>query len=118
MRVNDAYKVWHGLCHLDDALMAPTDTILFDGTDRVRATLTKYTPGEHVAGLDVGGWHDAGDDDLRIESQAGTVQLLSLAWEEFGPDLDATRIDRGDVRWIFTYPTVNPISSSKLNMAF
>jgi hypothetical protein len=94
MRVNDAYKVWHGACHLDDALMAPTDTYLFDGYRQGPSTLTRYRPGEHVPGLDTGGWHDAGDDDLRIESQAGTVQLLALAWEEFSPDLDATRIDQ------------------------
>jgi hypothetical protein len=23
MRVNEKYRVWHGLCHMDDALMAP-----------------------------------------------------------------------------------------------
>ncbi len=94
MRVNDAYKVWHGVCHLDDALMAPVDFILFDGYKQGPSTLTRFRPGEHVAGLDAGGWHDAGDDDLRIESQAGTVQLLALAWEEFRPDYDATTIDQ------------------------
>jgi hypothetical protein len=94
MRVNDVYKVWHGVCHLDDALMAPTDTNHFDGYRQGPSTLTKYRPGDRVPGLNRGGWHDAGDDDLRVESQAGTVQLLSLAWEEFKPDLDATAIDQ------------------------
>jgi endoglucanase len=94
MRVTDVYKVWHGVCHLDDALMAPTDTNHFDGYRQGPSTLTRYKPGDHVSGLNTGGWHDAGDDDLRVESQAGTVQLLSLAWEEFKPDLDATTIDQ------------------------
>jgi endoglucanase len=94
MRVNDVYKVWHGVCHLDDALMAPIDTNHFDGYRQGSSTLTRYKPGDHVNGLNSGGWHDAGDDDLRIESQAGTVQLLSLAWEEFNPGFDATTIDQ------------------------
>ena len=76
MRVNEAYKVWHGVCHMDDALMAPVDSILFDGYKQGPSTLTHYKSGDHVPGLNTGGWHDAGDDDLRVESQAGTVQLL------------------------------------------
>ena len=94
MRVNDAYRIWHNLCHLDDALMAPLDTNHFDGYLQGPSTLTGYNPGDRVPGLDRGGWHDAGDDDLRIESQAGTVQLLSLVWEEFKPELDATSINQ------------------------
>ncbi len=94
MRVNEAYKVWHGVCHLDDALMAPVDSILFDGYKQGPSTLTRYKSGDHVPGLNTGGWHDAGDDDLRVESQAGTVQLLSLAWEEFRPEYDATTINQ------------------------
>jgi hypothetical protein len=94
MRVDDAYKVWHGACHMDDAVMAPTDTNHFDGYKQGHSTLTRFRPGEHVGGLSAGGWHDAGDDDLRLESQAGTVQLLSLAWEEFRPEYDVTTIDQ------------------------
>jgi hypothetical protein len=94
MKVSDAYRVWHGACHLDDALMAPVDTNHFDGYRQGSSTLTKYNPGNRVPGLNRGGWHDAGDDDLRVESQAGTVHLLSLAWEEFHPDFDATSIDQ------------------------
>jgi hypothetical protein len=58
------------------------------------STLTKFEPGEHVPGLDRGGWHDAGDDDLRIESQADTVHGLALAYEAFGPRYDNTTIDQ------------------------
>jgi len=94
MRVNDHYRVWHGVCHLDDALMAPTDHNHFDGYLQGPSTLTKYQPGDHVPGLDRGGWHDAGDYDLRVESQAGTVHGLALAWELFHPTLDNTTIDQ------------------------
>ena len=94
MRVNDHYRVWHGLSHMDDALMAPVNHVHFDGYAQGPSTLTKFKPGEHVPGLDQGGWYDAGDHDYRIESQADTVHGLALAWELFHPDLDNTTIDQ------------------------
>jgi endoglucanase len=94
MRVNDHYRVWHGLSHIDDALMAPVNHNHFDGYAQGPSTLTKFKPGEHVPGLDRGGWYDAGDHDLRIESQVDTVHGLALAWELFHPDLDNTSIDQ------------------------
>lgn len=94
MRINDRYKVWHDFCHLDDALMAPTNLNHFDGYLQGPSTLTKFKPGDPVSGLNQGGWHDAGDYDLRVESQAGTVKILSLAYEEFGVDYDQTMIDQ------------------------
>lgn len=94
MRINDRYKVWHGRCHLDDARMAPVDTNHFDGYMQGTSTLTKYKSGDHVPNLNVGGWHDAGDFDLRIESQAETVQGLSHIYELFGVNYDNTTIDQ------------------------
>jgi endoglucanase len=94
MRVNDHYRVWHALSHMDDALMAPVNHNHFDGYEQGPSTLTKYQPGDHVPGLDVGGWYDAGDHDLRIESQIDTVHGLALAWELFHPNLDNTTIDQ------------------------
>jgi endoglucanase len=94
MRVNDHYRVWHGLSHMDDALMAPINHNHFDGYVQGPSTLTRFKPGEHVPGLDSGGWFDAGDHDLRIESQIDTVHGLALAWELFHPTLDDTAIDQ------------------------
>lgn len=94
VRVNDRYRVWHDYCHLDDARMAPVNHNHFDGYLQGASTLTRYAPGEPVPGLDVGGWHDAGDYDLRVESQAGTIQWLAHAWERFRPELDNTWIDQ------------------------
>jgi hypothetical protein len=94
MRVNDRYRVWHGLCHMDDALMAPTDTVHFDGYRQGPSTLTAFKPLEHVPGLNCGGWHDAGDFDLRVESQAETVRMLALLYETFRVDYDETTIDQ------------------------
>ncbi len=93
MIVKDRYRIWHGLCHMDDARMAPVDSNHFDGYIQGPSTLSPFKSGEHVPGLDAGGWHDAGDFDLRIESQANTVYLLSLAYETFKPDYDVTTID-------------------------
>jgi hypothetical protein len=94
MLVRENYRVWHGLDHLDDARMAPTNHNHFDGYLQGPSTLTKYQPGERVPGLDAGGWHDAGDYDLRVESQMGTVWLLSKMITEFGLNYDATTIDQ------------------------
>jgi hypothetical protein len=94
MRVNDHYRVWHGLSHIDDALMAPVNHNHFDDYVQGPSTLTRFQPGDHVPGLDRGGWFDAGDHDLRIESQADTVHGLALAWELFHPTLDDTTVDQ------------------------
>jgi len=94
MRVQERFRVWHDLCHMDDALMAPVDHNHFDGYIQGPSTMTKYKPGEHVPGLNIGGWHDAGDDDLRVESQAGECYILAMAYESFGVDYDTTTIDQ------------------------
>jgi len=94
MRVNDKYRVWHGNCHDDDARMAPVDFNHIDGYVQGTSTLTKYKPGEVVPGLNIGGWHDAGDDDLRIESQGGEVYILSQIYETFNIDYDVTSINQ------------------------
>ncbi len=94
MRVNEKYRVWHDFCHMDDARMAPVDFNHIDGYVQGHSTLTTFNPGDPVAGLNVGGWHDAGDFDLRVESQAGETYILALAYEAFGKDYDATAIDQ------------------------
>jgi len=94
MRVNEKYRVWHGLCHNDDARMAPVNYNHIDGYVQGSSTLTKFRPGDHVPGLNVGGWHDAGDYDLRIESQSGEFYILSNAYEAFGVNYDVTSVDQ------------------------
>src|ERR1035437_4953303 len=93
MRVEQQYRVWHGACHLDDARMSLTSHNHFDGYEQGPSTLTKFKPGETVPGLDRGGWHDAGDADLRIESQSDEVSILASAYENFHLDYDDTTID-------------------------
>ena len=91
MRVNEKYRVWHDACHMDDARMALNENGI-DGYNQ-EAGISPYAPGAFVPGVAVGGWHDAGDLDLRIESQAGESYILSLAFEQFRPEIDVTSID-------------------------
>ena len=98
MRVEEKYRVWHGLDHEDDARLAPVGLNHFDGYVQGPTTLVDGSPGDVVPGLNVGGWHDAGDYDLRIESQMGTVWMLAKMVEEFGLDHDATTIDHAEKR--------------------
>lgn len=93
MRVNEKYRVWHGLCHMDDARMAPTLNHI-DGYSQGASNFTKFKPGDVVPGLNIGGWHDAGDFDLRVESQAGEAYILALAYEAFRENYDVTSIDQ------------------------
>ncbi|HEY7884922.1 MAG TPA: glycoside hydrolase family 9 protein [Cellvibrionaceae bacterium] len=99
MRVKEKYKLWHDASHLDDALMAPVDINHFDGYVQGPSTLTDFEPLQHVPGLAQGGWFDAGDEDLRVESQSGEVFILSAAYDEFGVDHDNTLINQ-DLRLV------------------
>jgi endoglucanase len=74
--------------------MAPVDHNHFDGYVQGSSTLTNYQSGQPVPGLNRGGWHDAGDWDMRVESQADTIYGLALAWELFHVDYDNTSIDQ------------------------
>jgi hypothetical protein len=94
MKINEKYRVWHGLCHMDDALMAPVNHNHFDGYIQRESTLTSFNPGDPVPGINIGGWHDAGDWDLRVESQSGEVNILTLIYEAFKIDYDETSIDQ------------------------
>lgn len=94
MRIEQGSRVWHNWCHLDDAIMAPTNHVHFDGYKQGPETFTEFKYPQHVPNLDRGGWHDAGDYDLRIESQAVTTWRLVMMSELFGINLDATTIDQ------------------------
>jgi hypothetical protein len=94
MRVNEKYRVWHGLCHMDDARMARINYNHFDGYIQGGSTLTEFKSGNHVPGLNIGGWHDAGDYDLRVESQSGEVYILVMTYEAFNIKYDETSIDQ------------------------
>ncbi|AHE53239.1 glycoside hydrolase family 9 protein [Sphingomonas sanxanigenens] len=93
MAVNEAYRVWHGDSHRDDARQAPIDHEHIDLYRQGPSTDTRFAPGEHIPGLNVGGWLDAGDFDIRTQTQYAVVRSLVRSWEQFGIRRDTTSID-------------------------
>lgn len=93
MEVNEGYRIWHGRANMDDALMAPANISLHDGYRQGDENFTKYAPLEHIPGLAVGGWYDAGDFDIQQNSVVTTTVDLSSLWRTFRPERDMTYID-------------------------
>ena len=91
--VREGYRLWHGKSHLDDARQAPPNTQHFDGYRMGPKTDSPFQPGEHIPGLNVGGWFDAGDYDNIATSQYAVIQDLSLAYQEFGLKWDELTVD-------------------------
>jgi hypothetical protein len=90
--VRDRYQVWHGASHLDDARQAPPNHRHFDLYAQGPTTDSPYRAGEHISGLDVGGWTDAGDFDIRTGSQYAVVETLAQAYEDFRVGWDETTV--------------------------
>jgi endoglucanase len=91
--VREAYRVWHGVSHLDDGLLAPVVGEQFDGWNQATATDGKYKGGDHIPGMNVGGWYDAGDFDLEEPAQLSVIQSLALAYREFNLKYDELTVD-------------------------
>jgi len=93
VKVREQYRIWQAPSHLDDARQAPPNIVHFDGY-RMGAELdSPFKPGEHIPGLAVGGWQDAGDYDIQTPSNAFVVRDLAWAREIFGLDWDETSVD-------------------------
>ena len=104
MFVNEAYRVWHGASHLDDARQAPINHEHFDLYAQGPSTDSRFQPGEHIPGLNIGGWFDAGDFDLRTQTHYFTVLSLVRSWEAFKPSRDETSIDQARRRVELHHP--------------
>jgi endoglucanase len=91
--VREGYRMWHGASHLDDARMAPVVGEQFDGWNQATATDGKYKAGDHIPGMNVGGWYDAGDFDLEEPAQLSVIQSLALAYREFNLRYDELTVD-------------------------
>jgi hypothetical protein len=57
-------------------------------------TDTPYAAGDHIPGLNVGGWYDARDSDIRTRTHSATVLGLVEVWERFRFDRDETTVDQ------------------------
>jgi endoglucanase len=91
--VREGYRVWHGASHLDDGRMAPVVGEQFDGWNQATATDGKWKGGDHIPGMNVGGWYDAGDYDLEEPAQLSVIQSLALAYREFNLKYDELTVD-------------------------
>ena len=91
--VREAYRVWHGASHLDDGRLAPVVGEQFDGWNQATATDGKYKGGDHIPGMNVGGWYDAGDYDLEEPAQLSVIQSLALAYREFNLKYDELTVE-------------------------
>ncbi len=91
--VREAYRVWHGASHLDDGRLAPVVGEQFDGWNQATATDGKWKGGDHIPGMNVGGWYDAGDFDLEEPAQLSVIQSLALAYREFNIKYDELTVD-------------------------
>jgi endoglucanase len=60
----------HEACHMQDAWM-------------------DFVTGEHEQRDGTGGWHDAGDYNKYVTNAAITVGPMQMAWDDFGPAVDA-----------------------------
>ncbi len=81
--VRDAYHIWHGVPFMNDAVQAPPNTSHFDGYGMGSNLHSPYKPGQHIPGLNVGGWFDAGDFDNDAYGWIATIENLSLAYTTF-----------------------------------
>jgi len=93
MTVREQYRVWQRASHLDDAVQAPPNHIHFDGYRMGQNLDSPFKPGEHIPGLAVGGFQDAGDYDIQTPQNAQVVRDLVWTRELFGLDWDETSVD-------------------------
>jgi len=110
VRVIDRGRIWHGACHMDDALQAPPnlDLAFIEGYKQGPETETPYAADQHMPGLDRGGWHDAADHDLAGGAQAWATMLLALSRETFGLDSDQTTVDTARRNVVLHVPDGKP----------
>ncbi|HYX06812.1 MAG TPA: glycoside hydrolase family 9 protein [Bacteroidales bacterium] len=94
MKVNEAYRTWHGVPYLDDCLQAPLNHQHFDGYEQGPTTDTKYKPLERIPGMAIGGWFDAGDFDIQTGSHNSVISNFVEVWEKFHVDRDETYINQ------------------------
>jgi endoglucanase len=93
MAVREQYRVWTGLAHMDDARQAAPNIDHFDGYHMGPNLDSPFKAGEHIPGLNVGGWQDAGDSDIQTSDNAWVVANLVQAREQFGLNWDEDTID-------------------------
>lgn len=93
IKVRENYRVWHGVSHMDDARQAPSNYTHFDGYSMGASSDSPFAAGDHIPGLNIGGWYDAGDYDIRTQTQTRVITELVMTREAFHINWDETSID-------------------------
>ncbi|MCY9656435.1 glycoside hydrolase family 9 protein [Paenibacillus chondroitinus] len=101
IEVRDGDRIWHGAAHMDDGSIGPLGASWFDGMSMPATMPDSITakgikPGQHIPGLNVGGWYDAGDFDLQGSREIEVLQDLIFAAEAFN-NMDNS--DTLSVKW-------------------
>src|SRR5690606_15420673 len=91
---NVVYRLWHCRSHMDDARQVEPNKEHFGLFGQGPDLVSPFQPGEHIPGLNYGGWFDAGDFDIRTQTHYATVLSLVETWEQFRPKRDETSIDQ------------------------
>ena len=91
--IREQYRVWSAPSHLDDARQAPPNITHFDGYKMGPNLDSPFKAGEHIPGLAVGGFQDAGDYDIQTPQNAQVVRDLAWGRELYGLDWDETSVD-------------------------
>ncbi len=117
IEVRDGYRLWHGASHMDDASIpnfwgksGEGNYAWFDGMNmpnednkpeellrRIEAGLLPEF-GEHIEGLNVGGWFDAGDFDIQTARNIQVLEDLIQAYSAF-EDEELGKYDTLSVEW-------------------
>lgn len=92
IQVNLGGPVFHQPCHLDDSVQVASNKNGPDGYKSFGANSNAFKAGTRVS-VTAGGWHDAGDYDLNVASNAFTLLMMSWAYEDFKANLDVTTVD-------------------------
>lgn len=92
VRVDRGGLAKHKLCHMDDGQRVIPGKPTFDFFRDYEDTETLTPPGGHIS-ADIGGWHDAGDNDINTAVTSYCTMLMSWAVEDFGSDQDVYAID-------------------------
>ncbi len=106
MKVREGYLIHHAAGAEDDAQIGEANRSYFDAAGNIGNMDSRYETYEHISGINVGGWYDAGDFDNQMSREVAVTTDMAYAatlpnvraWDQITVDWDAkeTEIHRPD----------------------